>query len=338
MSWLSPRKKVVATKLDPGWDVPKSCVVTGGSGFVGQRLVEMLVERGAERVVSFDISPTPKGASTRKEIVYFQGDLTDPAVVEKALEGSECVYHIAALVGPYHAAQAYIKVNYEGTVNVVEACKRLGIKRIVMSSSPSTRFPYPNPEVDGLTEEQLFDVPTCYMPHCTPTSATNPPPNNTNTNTDTDTDTTATGEWRRLRTAVLATLCRDQGVGREVLPRCVWHEGRRLAHHRRGAAPGAKLTHCLQVIALPSPAKPSLIALLATTNPLLPSTTPTHVQVYGPRDGLFLPSLLMVAGSGKLRIFGAGENSISFCHGNQSQPLFPYLVTLANTKPPRVDR
>jgi len=65
---------------------------------------------------------------------------------------------------------------------------------------------------------------------------------------------------------------------------------------------------------------------------LFPSTTPTHVQVYGPRDGLFLPSLLMVAGSGKLRIFGAGENSISFCHGNLSpRPHLHHLVTLANT-------
>jgi nucleoside-diphosphate-sugar epimerase len=35
-----------------------------------------------------------------------------------------------------------MKVNYEGAVNVVEACKRLGIKRTVMSSSPSSRFPW----------------------------------------------------------------------------------------------------------------------------------------------------------------------------------------------------
>ena len=36
--------------------IPRMCVVTGGSGFVGQRLVEMLLERGAEKVVSFDIA------------------------------------------------------------------------------------------------------------------------------------------------------------------------------------------------------------------------------------------------------------------------------------------
>ena len=39
--------------------MPKNCVVTGGTGFVGRRLVEMLVERGAEKVVAFDISPKP---------------------------------------------------------------------------------------------------------------------------------------------------------------------------------------------------------------------------------------------------------------------------------------
>ena len=39
--------------------MPKVCVVTGGSGFVGQRLVEMLVERGAKKVISFDIAPKP---------------------------------------------------------------------------------------------------------------------------------------------------------------------------------------------------------------------------------------------------------------------------------------
>lgn len=46
-----------------GFNVPRRCLVTGGSGFVGQRLVEMLVERGSTRVVSFDIAPKPKGVS-----------------------------------------------------------------------------------------------------------------------------------------------------------------------------------------------------------------------------------------------------------------------------------
>jgi nucleoside-diphosphate-sugar epimerase len=131
----------------PGFAVPKTCCVTGGSGFVGQRLVEMLIERGAQRVVSFDIAPKTKSALDSAKIVYMQGDLTNFEDVSKACKGSECVFHIAALVGPYHAKEAYTKVNYEGTVNVLEACKALGIKKIVMSSSPSTRFPYPDPNI-----------------------------------------------------------------------------------------------------------------------------------------------------------------------------------------------
>jgi nucleoside-diphosphate-sugar epimerase len=53
-----------------------NAVVTGGSGFVGQRLVEMLLERGAARVVSFDVVPKPKDAMNDDRIVYQQGDIT----------------------------------------------------------------------------------------------------------------------------------------------------------------------------------------------------------------------------------------------------------------------
>lgn len=136
-------------------DINASCLVTGGSGFVGQRLVEMLIERGARRVVSFDISPTPKDAMESSKVEYVKGDLTKLEEVVKACIGIDCVYHIAALVGPYYPKEAYRTVNYEGTLNVIEACRLNGIKKIVMSSSPSTRFPYPNPNIEGLTEDQL---------------------------------------------------------------------------------------------------------------------------------------------------------------------------------------
>lgn len=135
---------------------PTNCLVTGGGGFVGQRLVEMLVERGATNVVAFDIAPKPANALNQPEVRYIQGDLTNFSDVKKACTGVECVFHIAALVGPYHAVPAYAKVNYGGTVNVLNACKELGVKKIVMSSSPSTRFPYPDPNINGRTEEQLF--------------------------------------------------------------------------------------------------------------------------------------------------------------------------------------
>jgi len=122
-------------------------------GFVGRRLVEMLVERGAERVVAFDIAPKPADAGDDPRIVWMQGDLTKPEDVLRACEGSECVWHIAALVGPYHPLDMYMRVNYDGTVNVIDACKSLGIRKIVMSSSPSTRFH--GGDINGAKESEL---------------------------------------------------------------------------------------------------------------------------------------------------------------------------------------
>lgn len=226
-------------KLSPGFaNIPAACCVTGGSGFVGQRLVEMLVERGCKRVVSFDISPKPKNAMESKEIEYVQGDLTNPEVVKTALKGVDCVFHIAALVGPYHAQAAYVKVNYEGTINVLSACKSLGIKKIVMSSSPSTRFPYPDANVDGYTEEKLIEI--------------------------------NGGEFTKK---FLQPYAETKALGEKAV---------------RDACG-------------------------TTANDLLTIAVAPH-QVYGPRDGLFLPNLLEAAASGKLRIFGSGHNLISFCH------------------------
>jgi len=230
---------MTSKKALPGFqNIPKSACVTGGSGFVGQRLVEMLVERGCSRVVSFDISPTPKNAMKSDKIEYFQGDITNPEHVERACKGTECVFHIAALVGPYHAPAAYVKVNYEGTINVLNACKKLGVKKIVMSSSPSTRFPFPDPNINGFTEEKLLQI--------------------------------NGGEYAKQ---FLQPYAETKALGEKAV---------------RDAC-GTKEGDLLTIAVAPH-------------------------QVYGPRDGLFLPNLLETAGSGKLRIFGSGENLISFCH------------------------
>jgi len=80
---MAQRTRSKASTFPP---VPARCVVTGGSGFVGQRLVEMLVERGAASVVSFDIAPKPLDALQDARVVYQQGDLTKLDDVLKACE------------------------------------------------------------------------------------------------------------------------------------------------------------------------------------------------------------------------------------------------------------
>ena len=154
--FLSPaQRKAAEGKFEP---VPKVCVVTGGTGFVGQRLVEMLVERGAEKVISLDIVPKPAmGFWDHPRIQYVVGDIADKESVKNACKGADCVFHVAAAVGPFHPKELYYRVNYQGTLNVIEACRFHKVPKIVMSSSPSTRFD--GSDVDGLTEADMPALP-----------------------------------------------------------------------------------------------------------------------------------------------------------------------------------
>jgi len=139
--------------------VPSVCVVTGGTGFVGCRLVEMLIERGASKVISFDVVPPPKDAWRHPNIEWRVGDITDKQAVDELLSTPNigCVWHNAAAVGPFHPKPLYYKVNYEGTQNIIESAKKYGINKIVFSSSPSTRFT--GVDVDGLTEDEMPSLP-----------------------------------------------------------------------------------------------------------------------------------------------------------------------------------
>ena len=135
------------------------CVVTGGSGFVGRRLVEMLASSGRQ-VVSFDRDPMPSDftvpdASLVKCIV---GDITRFEDVVAACKRAACVWHVAAAVGPYLPHAVYNKVNYDGTLHVIEACRLHGVPKIIMSSSPSTRFQW-GVDIDGMSEHELPTLP-----------------------------------------------------------------------------------------------------------------------------------------------------------------------------------
>ena len=137
---------------------PRVCVVTGGTGFVGLRLVEMLVERGAERVVSYDIVPRPADAWTHPAIEWVVGDVCDAAHLTRVFAGADAVWHNAAAVGPFHPRALHVKVNYEGTLAVLAAARAAGVRKVIMSSSPSTRFEWAG-DYDGVTEAQMPQLP-----------------------------------------------------------------------------------------------------------------------------------------------------------------------------------
>ena len=142
--------------------VPAVCVVTGGTGFVGARLVEMLVERGAKTVRVLDVVPPGPLCWKDPRIEYTVGSICDEQIVAKVVDGADCVWHMAAAVGPFHPTDLYKQVNYEGTKTIVNACRAKKVRKIVMSSSPSTRFD--GSDVDGLTEAQMPSLPQKRLP------------------------------------------------------------------------------------------------------------------------------------------------------------------------------
>lgn len=120
-------------------------LVTGADGFIGSHLVEELVRQGREVRAfvyynSFDswgwLDTLPEAVKASIEV--FPGDIRDGAAVRRALKGCEGALHLAALIGipySYVAPESYITTNVVGTLNVVEAARDLGLKKVVVTST-----------------------------------------------------------------------------------------------------------------------------------------------------------------------------------------------------------
>ena len=112
-------------------------LVTGGGGFLGRYICEQLIARG-DRVRSFGRGEYPKLESLGIEVV--RGDLTNTNDVSSACQGVDCVFHVAARPGVHVQPKPYYDVNTQGTRNIVDACRKHGVARLVYTSSPSVVF------------------------------------------------------------------------------------------------------------------------------------------------------------------------------------------------------
>ena len=123
----------------------KRILVTGADGFIGSHLTEALVSLGFQvRAFVLYNSFSSWGwldhvdAQVREAIEIFAGDIRDPNGVRKAMEGCEEVFHLAALIAipfSYHSPDTYVDTNVKGTLNVLQAARDLGIRRIVHTST-----------------------------------------------------------------------------------------------------------------------------------------------------------------------------------------------------------
>jgi len=131
-------------------------LVTGGCGFIGSHLVDLLLEQGQEVVVLDNMSTGRRAnldhVAGDARLTIIEGSVQDEPSVQKAMAGCDYVFHLAALadiVPSIVNPLGYFSANVDGTVIVVDVARRLGVKKLVYTSSSSCYgIPdtYPTPE------------------------------------------------------------------------------------------------------------------------------------------------------------------------------------------------
>jgi NAD dependent epimerase/dehydratase len=119
-------------------------LITGAEGFIGSTLVDHLLEAGADVRAFVHYKPyAERGwlAGKEDDVDIQAGDVRDSGRVLAAVEGCEVVFHLAALIGipySYVAPESYVQTNVMGTQNVAAACRRVGVERLVHTSTSET--------------------------------------------------------------------------------------------------------------------------------------------------------------------------------------------------------
>lgn len=120
-------------------------LVTGADGFIGSHLTETLVRAGYE-VKAFVLYNSFNSwgwldhcaADVKGKFEVFAGDIRDSYGVKEAMKGCDAVLHLAALIAipySYHSPDTYVDTNIRGTLNVLQASRELGVRRVVHTST-----------------------------------------------------------------------------------------------------------------------------------------------------------------------------------------------------------
>lgn len=132
----------------------RKILVTGGTGFIGSHLVEELVRNNLEvRIIARNKKKSVQLFGDTVECI--EGDILETSKIEKAIEGVDVVFHLASIINVGNVPdEFYYKVNVEGTENLLRACLKKGVKKIVFSSSVNVYPPLSN---SPFTEDSMCD-------------------------------------------------------------------------------------------------------------------------------------------------------------------------------------
>jgi nucleoside-diphosphate-sugar epimerase len=139
--------------------------ITGATGFLGGHVAEACVQRGhAVRTIARPTSMTT--LLDKLGVLVHRGDLGDPDLIRRVLDGVDVVVHCAAKVGDWGPVEEYRTVNVEGLRGLLEACKGRALQRFVHLSSlgvyaarhhygTDETEPLPNHHMDGYTQTKV---------------------------------------------------------------------------------------------------------------------------------------------------------------------------------------
>jgi len=128
----------------------KKVLITGGSGYFGSLLLRKLLERGQPCAV-LDINDAEDRPA---EVEFIRADIRDAALVKKACEGMDAVFHNVAQVPLAKDAEAFDSVNRQGTGNLLDAALKAGVRKVVYTSSSAVfGVPKANPVTEDMTPE-----------------------------------------------------------------------------------------------------------------------------------------------------------------------------------------
>lgn len=130
-------------------------LITGGGGFIGRKIASKLVDRG-DQAIAFDFAFPVEARRLAAEVPGFhlvEGDITDLAPVIAAFQTHkpDAIIHCAAIVGVLYSVASpgnVYRVNLQGSVNIFEAMRLCGVRRIVHMSSEEVYGDFERPIID----------------------------------------------------------------------------------------------------------------------------------------------------------------------------------------------
>jgi len=126
----------------------KRIFITGGTGFIGQKLARSLADEGNE-VIALVRSKNKAKDLEHDRISHVQGDLFSNEALEEGMEGCDEVYHLAAFASVWAKDNTFERINIDGTLNILNIAKKQGVKKTLVTSTAGVI----GPAIDGPVHE-----------------------------------------------------------------------------------------------------------------------------------------------------------------------------------------